>query len=828
MTGPQPPFNSVHKLTERLDVDFALQAVGLGVWELDPLSNNINWDDHCRELFGLSRDSQLTYEQGIQYVHTDDQTRVNEAVQWAMNPESGGGYDITFRTLGADDGKLRWVRFQGRSYFTETGAVYRFAGVAQEVTQTVLDRQQAESTVQQLRASEAQLRSLIENTPDVITRWSKDRTLLFANSAFATRMGVENSFLLGKTNLQMGQPEGIAQPYMDQLQAVLTSGQPRKHYTEFITPQGLVYLESRLIPELAADGSVQSVLAIARDITSLKASEERFRSLIDEAPVAMGLHVGADLRIEIANDSLLNYWGKDKSVLGKPFSEAVPELAGQGFFEILQTVFTTGEAYQAKGVSAHLNNGEVTGTYYFDVSFNPLRKASGEVYAVLNTAVDVTEQLLNRQQELEIESRFRSLIEEAPVATGLYIGRELIIEVANERILDIWGKGGTVLGKPLAQALPELQNQPFLQILDDIYTTGETYQAAADRCDLVVGGQLRTFYFNFTYKPLRDASGDVYAIMNMAVDVTQQVLARQQVDESELRYRSLAGKLEKQVQERTEELAAINEELTVTNEELSANNEEYAAINENLTESTELLIRSNDNLQKFAYIASHDLQEPLRKIQAFGDILKERYADQLGEGVDYLNRMQVASSRMSTLIRDLLAYSRVATQRDTSTLVSLTQVVQTVLTDLDLRIQETGAIVTLDPLPTIVGDSTQLGQLFLNLIGNALKFQQPDSPPRIQVTNRKVSADRLPAGVRPARISAAYHRIDVADNGIGFDEKYLDRIFEVFQRLHGKSQYAGTGIGLAICEKVVTNHGGAITAISQPSLGATFSIFLPV
>ena len=173
--------------------------------------------------------------------------------------------------------------------------------------------------------------------------------------------------------------------------------------------------------------------------------------------------------------------------------------------------------------------------------------------------------MLSRQRVEESEARFRSLIEEAPVAFCLLVGRDLRIEVANEQILTIWGKGDAVLGKPVAEALPELQGQPFLQILDEVYTTGRPYQATADRCDLVVDGKLQTFYFNFTYKSLLNAEGQVYAVWSMAVDVTEQVLARQRLEESEERYRLLTVDLEQQVQQRTKELALANQQLTESN-----------------------------------------------------------------------------------------------------------------------------------------------------------------------------------------------------------------------------------------------------------------------
>ncbi len=282
--------------------------------------------------------------------------------------------------------------------------------------------------------------------------------------------------------------------------------------------------------------------------------------------------------------------------------------------------------------------------------------------------------------------------------------------------------------------------------------------------------------------------------------------AKRAVEASEAKYRALATELEARVVERTNELETANSDLTQLNADLT---------------------RSNENLQQFAYIASHDLQEPLRKIQSFGDLIKTRHADQLGEGVDYLSRMQAAASHMSTLVRDLLTYSRIATRRDTSQALLLIDVVNGVLADLEPTIQGTGAVVQVGELPRVLGDGSQLGQLFQNLLSNALKFTRPGVGPVIDISSRLVAAAQVPQRVMPGRLVTAYYCVDVADNGIGFDEKYLDRIFQVFQRLHGKNGIVGTGIGLAICEKVAANHGGAITASSQPGAGATFSVFLP-
>lgn len=235
---------------------------------------------------------------------------------------------------------------------------------------------------------------------------------------------------------------------------------------------------------------------------------------------------------------------------------------------------------------------------------------------------------------------------------------------------------------------------------------------------------------------------------------------------------------------------------------------------------------SNENLQHFAYIASHDLQEPLRKIQAFSGLVIDEFSQQLGsDGEDILRRMQRAANRMQTRIRDLLDYSKMTQYQLPGQRVNLNDVTQGVLSDLELLINEKGARITVHPLPVLIGDSLQLQQLIQNLVSNALKFNRPDAAPVISIQSRDISIDALPLTIIPS--PKQYVAIDVSDNGIGFEPQYQDRIFQLFQRLHNQSQYQGTGIGLAICKRVAENHGGAITATGLPGQGATFTVFLP-
>jgi len=224
----------------------------------------------------------------------------------------------------------------------------------------------------------------------------------------------------------------------------------------------------------------------------------------------------------------------------------------------------------------------------------------------------------------------------------------------------------------------------------------------------------------------------------------------------------------------------------------------------------------NRELQDFAFVASHDLQEPLRKVQAFSDRLIKRFADQLDpQGIDYLRRIDSAAHRMQVLIDDLLAYSQITSQGQPFVLVELDQVMREVLSDLEIRIEESAAEMTVGGLPQVHGDRTQLRQLLQNLLANALKFRAADRVPRITI-----------AASEPEDAPGCL-RLIVADNGIGFDAIYSERIFAPFQRLHGRHEYDGTGIGLAVVRKIVERHGGSIVAIGQPGIGARFEVTLP-
>jgi PAS domain S-box-containing protein len=370
------------------------------------------------------------------------------------------------------------------------------------------------------------------------------------------------------------------------------------------------------------------------------------------------------------------------------------------------------------------------------------------------------------------------------VGEGLYAvdrqGRATFINPAAEKMLG-W-ESRDLLGKDMHEFVhfchaggtaPPKEHCPLMSVL----VTGKSL---SQEDDVFVRRDGSTFPVAYTSSPTFEGGGVIGAVVAFH-DITQRKLVEKMLRQSK-------EQLQQLVAERTSELETTNTQL----------------------------LASNRELQDFASVASHDLQEPLRKIQAFGDRLEAKAAPNLSaEGQDYLRRMRNAAGRMQTLIGDLLQFSRVTTSAQPFGPVDLSKVAAEVLVDLETAVENSGGRVDVRPLPTIDADATQMRQLIQNLIGNALKFRDPGTAPVVILeAETDGQGDRC--------------RLIVKDNGIGFEEKYLDRIFNVFQRLHTRGTYEGTGIGLAVCRKIAERHGGSITAHSAPGQGSTFVVTLPL
>ena len=561
-----------------------------------------------------------------------------------------------------------------------------------------------------------------------------------------------------------------------------------KHGTEEV-----VYVDFVYEPMKADDRHVnRKVMILVIDVTDkvvarkkIEESEQRYKTLITESTVATALYTGPEIRIQYVNQIMTGYWGRDSSVIGKTLAEAVPELREQSFLAKLDKVYRTGESYTGTEEKAKLVVDGQLQTFYFNYIYKPLRDADGAIYGIHHMAMDVTEQVLDRKKVERSEANLRNIILKAPVAMCILRGREFIVEIANERMFALWGKNRSdLLYRPIFEGLPEAKDQGFEEILERVYTTEQTFTAFAVPTSLPREGGVEIVYINFVYEPYRDSEGVVAGIMAVATDVTEQVKARHKVEEL--------------VEERTRALQESNKDLQ----------------------------RSNDELAQFAYIASHDLQEPARKISTFTEMLQTNLPANDVRAKNLLEKIERASSRMLSLIRDILSYSQLAKEYKRFENIDLNEVLRGIKNDFELMIEEKGAVIVSDKLPTISGIPVQVNQLFGNLLSNALKFTQKDRIPTITIASTVVHG-RDVSDLKDLKDGEKYYRISFQDNGIGFSQFHATHIFDIFQRLHPKAHYEGTGIGLAMCKKIAQNHNGDIVAESAEGRGATFHVFLP-
>jgi len=667
---------------------------------------------------------------------------------------------------------------------------------------------------------------------------------------------------------------------------------------------------------------------ISRHIRSksvIETREAEFRKMIMDAPVAMAVLSGEKLIIESANTAVLELWGRTPEVIGQELHIALPELKSQPFFEILANVRDSGEAFYGYEFLAKLMRNGILQDCYFNFIYSPVIEHPGAAAKVMVIAYEVTQQVESKIQ-LEIsEKRFRNLVSESLVPTAIYRGEEMRIVLANDAMLKLWGKDASVIGQLLEDALPELDGQPFLQLLRNVYQTGITYRGQEDRADLIVDGRLQTFFFNFTYKALRDVNGEVYAILNMAIDITEQVKAKQSIIESQERLsqailaadlgtykfefnqskmhysqrmaeifgleadqnlqltdflsvihpedmpirnaahqqalstgnlfyevrlllsdnsmrwirlngdvkldelqipRSIFGTVMDITAEKTEQqtLRSSEEKLRRLAAELEIRVQERTR---DLKEANAELVRSNHELEQFAFVTSHDLQEPLRKVRTFANLLQDRNGHLLDErGINYLGKINSSSARMSELISSLLNFSRLMNNEERMVEVDLNIVLQNVISDFELLIRQKNALIQFDDMPVIKANPLQMNQLLYNLVINALKFTRYGHSAEIRITSNALDAETAASAFGLPQQGKYWH-IQIIDNGIGFEQQYAGKIFDIFQRLNDRSAYEGTGIGLALCKKIVSNHGGHIYAEGELGIGAKFHVILP-
>ncbi len=502
--------------------------------------------------------------------------------------------------------------------------------------------------------------------------------------------------------------------------------------------------------------------ALQGNVRKLQESEKQYRSLIRSIQAAVIVH-NADGRVVTSNPTAQRLLGlSEDQLLGRSTRES-----GWHFINEDRTLMPVDEYPVARAFETRqpvrdlvigISGTEADRITWALVNADPVLDDAGAVNQVIVTFMDITERKRAEQEVRQQKDMLENTLESLTYPFLVINAEDYTIELANSAAIG----SGDLPENAKCYTLTHQRHSPCDDEehpcpLQEVIATKE--HVKLEHTHYASEGNPRCVEVHGY--PIFDAEGDVVQMIEYTIDITERKRAQ----------RSLA--------EKKDELA-----------------------------------RSNAELEEFAYIASHDLQEPLRKVQAFGDRLWAMYSDILEErGQDYLSRMQGAVEQMRNLIDDLLAYSRVTRNARQFEAVDLNAVTERVIADLVIRIEETDGRVEVEELPTVAADAMQVRRLLQNLIGNALKFHQKDEPPLVKIYSEETTADD-------------FYQIAVRDNGIGFDRKYAKQIFAPFQRLHGRSEYEGTGMGLAICRKIVERHGGRIWVDSEPGEGTTFHFTL--
>lgn len=656
-------------------------------------------------------------------------------------------------------------------------------------------------------------------------------------------------------------------------------------------------------------------------------NQQELYLLVMNAPVGICVLNAQTLAAEIVNDSFIALAGRSRdAILGSFYWDTFPEVRAS-YESAMAGVASTGQPYSAIESKRTVIRDGREETIYISFVYNPLKDSTGKVTKIAVWVMDTTIQVVQRHKAEENEKFARTVFYNSPVAKLVYTGPDMVLREANEKMLEIFGRGDSIIGRPIMEAVPEMQKTHLFHAYSNVLRTGEIHTESAARIMFIKNGSPYYGYYDYTYKPLYDTKGGIYGVICTAIDVTEQVVVNSRLQEAEQNMRGAvelaqlgtwsidAASMGLTYSERmiewfgydpdarnyNEAIAIILEEdrgrvaeavawalnpesggvydetytvihpstrkkrilhaqgktvfdptgrplrmngtaqdVTIQMElqmelenqlqqrtaEIQAAMEKLRAINGEQEQTNIQLAHSNTELGQFAYIASHDLQEPLRKISTFMELLQSRIREDLDEkSQGYMEKITDAAARMSRLIRDLLAYSALPKDEAAFVPVNLQDTAREALEDYDVLIERTGAEVAWKGLPVVKAIPLQMSQLFFNLIGNALKFIRPDVKPQINITCTIPSSEEIRSVLLNERLS--YYKIQFADNGIGMKPEDTKKIFNIFQKLHSKSEFAGTGIGLAMCRKIVQNHHGEIDAGQSSENGAVFNVYLP-
>ena len=716
---------------------------------------------------------------GWQSVHHPN--HVNTVLdKWKAAIIEGKPFEMIF-PIKAADGSYRSFLTQVLPMLNEAGEIYQWFG-----TNTDISEQQKVEAV--IKESEERFRNMAEDSDIFIAVADETSNAIYFNKAWVTFTGrpMEDLLQFGWTDLIHEEDrEAFVNIYLSAFEKRISwAGECRVLYNtkeyRWVLAKGTVRTHK--------DGTFAGYISSCVDITelkqtqhALKSSEQRFKNLVAQSPVPMLILRGPDHKIEIANAIVERRWGKGKvDFSNKTISDLFPVLRQKNLPALLDDVYKTGKSFREYEAEVYCKANEESKFCYFNFEYAPLQEDDGSVSGIITTIIDVTEHVEARQAIEKSEEKFRLLADSMPqhIWTFDIHGN---LNYFNQSVYEYSGLSNEQINKDgWIQIVHPEDREENIRLWTASISTGKDFLAEHRfrRHDGTYRWQLSRAI------PQLDEYGTIQMWVGTSTDIQDQ--------------KNFTKELERQVNERTKQIAQNNIELEKMNKEL----------------------------QSFAYISSHDLQEPLRKIQIFSSQILESELHNLSDnGKEKFMRMQNSANRMQTLIEDLLAYSRTGTDEKRFENCDLKAIVEDVKAEMQEELLQKNAVVEINGECNLTVIPFQFSQLMYNLISNSLKFTQINKAPHIKIDCIKAVGIMLKNEKLIADVS--YWHICFADNGIGFEEKYSQRIFEVFQRLHGKKEYVGTGIGLAIVKKIVENHSGVITAHGELDKGATFNIYIP-
>jgi len=754
--------------------------------------------------------------------------------------------------------------------------------------------------LQNLAESEDRFRTMAESSDVLIAVADETSNAIYFNKAWTESTGRPLEDLLAFGWLDLVHPDD-RERYVNIYLSAFKDKIPFSGEFRLLNKSGdYRWLLAKGPPRFRPDGSFAGYISSCIDITDRKNKEQQLQQLVNMLPASVVVIRGDDLVVEMINQSNLDYWKKSsEEVVGHRFLDILPDLADQPFAGQLRKVMATGEVIDVKESPVLFENADGTIRETFvDYTYQPLIDLNGERNGVLVMSFEITDRVTSRRlleryaDELQIvndrltasnrelalsEQRFKYLIQEAPVAIGILTGRELIVTSANEKILEVWGKNNAIIGLPLASALPELEGQPFLKILDDVYTTGEAFNASEIRALLEHQGELKELFFNVVYQPIQVEPGITTDILVVAVDVTEQVNARKRIEQAELTLRvavEAANVGTWNIDAETKTLIAsprlkelfgfaVDDEITVADcikqicpeyrewvhtsiESVLTNGGHYdvSYTVEGFHDKKKRWLRAVGNLIRdavtdraalagvimdvsdikqeeirkndFIGMVSHELKTPLTSLSALLQVsqLKLRNSeDSFLAGA--MDKANVQVKRMTTMINGFLNLSRFESGKIhvEKQKFDISALIKDVIVETTLTVGSHEIRYNDCPEIVVTADKEKIMSVISNLISNAIKYSPKGKSVTVECT-----------GINKEVI------VSVTDEGIGIKPADKEKIFDRYYRVENSHtmHISGFGIGLYLSAEIIYRHDGRIWVDSEPDNGSTFYFALPL